>query len=1032
MRAVAYLNLLNLVAGVRDAYKALDPPDQSQHLSKEPANATVACFLSHVFLMTEIARNFSDDRIALIMEDDVVLPRDLLARLDHLLGCAPDGWTLLKGSSWEAPPLPRSLIQSYPDYYYAGTGAYLIKVSSIPQVLRHLRSRRIKDIDQMMLSFRGGRPCTAGEYCPYQVWPYVVALSWRHWISSLLPADQEPWLLEKLMNSRSNYSDTRKDNMLAHWSAISSIRKPIVAAVGGFALGGGCELAMSCDIIIASEAAKFGQPEIKLGTIPGVGGTQRLIRAVGKSKAMELILTGDMLSAEEAEKAGLVARVVPAGTEVEEAVKTAEKIASFSAPAVQLAKEMGKNFTRLGADVQWWRLASTAVCLGRSSPVGIAAVLGTQRSVGTGPSVVATVRWEAFFCAPASEPAQSLLLHAMAAKLCSKNAIRVYPNVGAAQGEIDLEVARRSTDAEIREALARVVFRDARAVKIFSSQGHEVCSPEQFWAEAPSGLVVSAGGPFRRRGQKEIQAGHSTSPRYDPSLVGSRAIRIDAEDPEESYPIVESLLRAPVPLVITGSKVAGEALGRWNFEYLEKCLSDVDNFFVLCSPEKSKGRFSYYDFSEGKNPCGYKIVPNNHRVEMRFPEFRQKVQSAQGKGDLYYLQNTLLHREESTRSITGVQWLEDEDHEEQALSTIEKAWSLLKASWRSKRRDSMKRTALHWAAVGDAMEAETRCVGCCERWFMEALLDAGAEVDALDLDERTPLHLAAANGQQEAISLLMDASCRIDPLDRHGRSPLYYAAIAHHRDAVALLVDRGHADQSILFHALKEKFGTHNFMLHNWPEYNGRWMSLLAFGKGVSMDIDAFRWDWLKRVMGHREPQMCQLFCGTEGFSPCHYDPQDNMFLQDLQSFPRFQELKGQGIEAILEPGDLLHIPPGWWHHVEMMPSPKGEVVSFNFWYPPPTWFHGDLAKGQITWDRPLFGVRRNPRQELVAHAVGPSKVSAVLKLALEKSPRVPDELVQGLEQLDTFLGPVMEGPERQQLLLDILEAGEGEADVGL
>ena len=96
----------------------------------------------------------------------------------------------------------------------------------------------------------------------------------------------------KEMNSRSSYSDVRHDNMLAHWSAVSSIRKPIVAAVGGFALGGGCELAMSCDIIIASQAAKFGQPEIKLGTIPGVGGTQRLIRAIGKSKAMELVLTG--------------------------------------------------------------------------------------------------------------------------------------------------------------------------------------------------------------------------------------------------------------------------------------------------------------------------------------------------------------------------------------------------------------------------------------------------------------------------------------------------------------------------------------------------------------------------------------------------------------------------------------------------------------------------------------------------------------------------------------------------------------------
>eukprot|EP00931_Biecheleriopsis_adriatica_P075874 TRINITY_DN49646_c0_g1_i1.p1 TRINITY_DN49646_c0_g1~~TRINITY_DN49646_c0_g1_i1.p1 ORF type:complete len:313 (+),score=75.70 TRINITY_DN49646_c0_g1_i1:59-940(+) len=143
----------------------------------------------------------------------------------------------------------------------------------------------------------------------------------------------------KEMNSRGSYADVRNDNMLAHWSAVSSTRKPIVAAVSGFALGGGCELAMSCDIIIASEDAKFGQPEIKLGTIPGVGGTQRLIRAVGKTKAMEWVLTGDMISAEQAERAGLVSRVVPSGTALEEAVKVAEKIASFSSPVAQLAKE---------------------------------------------------------------------------------------------------------------------------------------------------------------------------------------------------------------------------------------------------------------------------------------------------------------------------------------------------------------------------------------------------------------------------------------------------------------------------------------------------------------------------------------------------------------------------------------------------------------------------------------------------------------------------------------------------------------------
>merc|ERR1719221_1139736 len=119
------------------------------------------------------------------------------------------------------------------------------------------------------------------------------------------------------MNSRQAYADVLKDNMLAHWSGISSVRKPVVVAVNGFALGGGCELAMSCDIIIAAEAAKFGQPEIKLGTIPGVGGTQRLLRAVGKAKTMDLVLSGGMLSAVDAERAGLVARVVPSGAALE-------------------------------------------------------------------------------------------------------------------------------------------------------------------------------------------------------------------------------------------------------------------------------------------------------------------------------------------------------------------------------------------------------------------------------------------------------------------------------------------------------------------------------------------------------------------------------------------------------------------------------------------------------------------------------------------------------------------------------------------
>merc|ERR1719327_2087188 len=105
------------------------------------------------------------------------------------------------------------------------------------------------------------------------------------------------------------YAAVRKEDMLAHWDGVAHCRKPIIAAVNGFALGGGCELAMSCDIILADESAKFGQPEIKLGVIPGGGGTQRLIRQVGKSKAMALILTGRNMSADEAAKAGLAERV---------------------------------------------------------------------------------------------------------------------------------------------------------------------------------------------------------------------------------------------------------------------------------------------------------------------------------------------------------------------------------------------------------------------------------------------------------------------------------------------------------------------------------------------------------------------------------------------------------------------------------------------------------------------------------------------------------------------------------------------------
>jgi len=128
-------------------------------------------------------------------------------------------------------------------------------------------------------------------------------------------------------------------NFAGTWDRAAHTRKPIVAAVAGFALGGGCELAMQCDLIIAADNAKFGQPEIKLGVIPGIGGTQRLTRAVGKSKAMDLILTGRMMDAAEAERSGLVARVVPLAQLMDEAMKVADTIASMSLPSVLAAKE---------------------------------------------------------------------------------------------------------------------------------------------------------------------------------------------------------------------------------------------------------------------------------------------------------------------------------------------------------------------------------------------------------------------------------------------------------------------------------------------------------------------------------------------------------------------------------------------------------------------------------------------------------------------------------------------------------------------
>ena len=143
----------------------------------------------------------------------------------------------------------------------------------------------------------------------------------------------------KEMKDKTYMQVYKEDFITSGWERLAATRLPVVAAVAGYALGGGCEVAMMCDIIIAADTAKFGQPEITLGTIPGSGGTQRLTRSVGKSKAMDLCLTGRMMDADEAERAGLVARVVPAEQLLDEAMKTAETIASLSRPVVMMAKE---------------------------------------------------------------------------------------------------------------------------------------------------------------------------------------------------------------------------------------------------------------------------------------------------------------------------------------------------------------------------------------------------------------------------------------------------------------------------------------------------------------------------------------------------------------------------------------------------------------------------------------------------------------------------------------------------------------------
>ena len=174
-----------------------------------------------------------------------------------------------------------------------------------------------------------------------------------------------------------SYIDIFRADYAADYERLARVRKPVIAAVAGFALGGGCELAMMCDFIIAADNAKFGQPEIKLGIIPGIGGTQRLTRAVGKAKAMDLILTGRMMDAAEAERSGLVARVVPAASLMEEAIKVAETIAAMSQPSLLAAKEaVNRSFeTSLAEGVRFERRVFHALFATKDRKEGMAAFI---------------------------------------------------------------------------------------------------------------------------------------------------------------------------------------------------------------------------------------------------------------------------------------------------------------------------------------------------------------------------------------------------------------------------------------------------------------------------------------------------------------------------------------------------------------------------------------------------------------------------------------------------------------------------------
>jgi enoyl-CoA hydratase len=176
------------------------------------------------------------------------------------------------------------------------------------------------------------------------------------------------------------FPETYLEDFITSWDRVASRRKPIIAAVAGFALGGGCELAMMCDIIIAADTAKFGQPEIKLGVMPGSGGTQRLARMVGKAKAMDLVLTGRTMDAAEAERSGLVARVVPSAELMTEAMKIAETIANLSLPIVMMAKESVNRAyeTTLAEGIRFERRVFHAMFATKDQKEGMAAFVAKR------------------------------------------------------------------------------------------------------------------------------------------------------------------------------------------------------------------------------------------------------------------------------------------------------------------------------------------------------------------------------------------------------------------------------------------------------------------------------------------------------------------------------------------------------------------------------------------------------------------------------------------------------------------------------